>query len=116
MIVAHHEAIIAATELPIFLYQAPIFAGPMAYSPEVISALVTLPRVVAIKEGSWEVATYEANRRLVKGLAPWVAVMASGDEHLLTSLVLGSEGSLVSLAIIVPEVIVALDEAVRRGD
>ncbi len=88
----------------------------MAYSSDVIEELVSLPRVVAIQEGSWEVAAYEANRRLVKRVAPSVAVMASGDEHLLTSFVLGSEGSIVSLAIVVPEIIVALDEAVRRGD
>jgi len=116
MIVAHHRGIIAATDLPVFLYQAPVSAGAMAYSSDAIEELVSLPRVVAIKEGSWEVAAYEANRRLVKRVAPSVAVMASGDEHLLTSFVLGSEGSIVSLAIVVPEIIVALDEAVRRGD
>lgn len=116
MIVAHHKAIIEATELPIFLYQAPISMGPMAYSHDVIEALISLPRVIGIKEGSWEVATYEANRRLVKSAMPSISVMASGDEHLLTSFILGSEGSIVSLAIIIPEVIVCLDEAVRRGD
>jgi 4-hydroxy-tetrahydrodipicolinate synthase len=42
--------------------------------------------------------------------------MASGDEHLFTCFVLGSEGSLVSLAAVTPEWIVQLDEAVRRGD
>jgi 4-hydroxy-tetrahydrodipicolinate synthase len=116
MILAHHEAIVEATDLPIFLYQAPVSSGPMAFSHDVIRSLIALPRVVAIKEGSWEVAAYEANRRLVKTLAPSIAVMASGDEHLLTSFVLGSEGSIVSLAIVVPEVIVSLHEAVRRGD
>ena len=116
MIVAHHEAVIAATDLPIILYQAPVSTGPMAFSHDVLRALIAMPQVIAIKEGSWEVATYEANRRLVKSLAPSIAVMASGDEHLLTSFVLGSEGSIVSLAIIIPEIIVSLDEAVRRGD
>ena len=42
--------------------------------------------------------------------------MASGDEHLLTCFVLGSEGSLVSLAVLIPELIVALDRAVRSND
>lgn len=42
--------------------------------------------------------------------------MASGDEHLFSSYVLGSEGSYVSLACIIPETIVALDAAVRCGD
>jgi 4-hydroxy-tetrahydrodipicolinate synthase len=116
MIVNHHKAIINAVDLPIVLYQAPCTLGPMAYSHEVISALIAMPRVVAIKEGSWEVSAYEGNRRLVKSINPSVAVMASGDEHLLASFILGSEGSIVSLAIIIPEVIIALDQAVRRGD
>jgi len=116
MIIAHHKAIIEEIDLPIFLYQAPFFTGPMAYTHDVIRELISLPRVIAIKEGSWETGLYEANRRLVKRIAPSIAVMASGDEHLLTCFVLGSEGSIVSLAIIIPEVIVSLDKAVRRGD
>ena len=115
-VLLHHRAVLEATELPIMLYQAPVGAGHMAYPPEVLRELVSLPRVVAIKEGSWETSTYEANRRLVRSLAPEVAVLASGDEHLLSCFVLGSEGSMVSLAVIVPEAIVALDAAVRDGD
>ena len=115
-VLAHHRAVIEAIEIPIMLYQAPVNAGRLAYPPDLLRELVLLPRVVGIKEGSWEAATYEANRRLVKAVAPQVAVMASGDEHLLTCFVLGSEGSLVSLAVIIPETIVALDQAVRRGD
>ncbi len=113
---AHHRAVVEAVGLPIMLYQAPVSAGRMAYPAEVLRDLVRLPRVVAIKEGSWETAAYEANRRLVKEIAPEVAVMASGDEHLFSCFVLGSDGSLVSLAVIIPETIVALDRAVRRGD
>lgn len=112
----HHQAVRDAVDLPLFLYQAPVGAGTLAYPAEVIADLVRLPGVVGIKEGSWETAAYEANRRLVQTIAPQVAVMASGDEHLLSCFVLGSEGSMVSLAVIVPEVIVALEAAVRRGD
>ena len=115
-VLKHHRFIIDACDLPIMLYQAPVGAGGMAYQPDLLKELVQLPRVVGIKEGSWEVATYEANRRLVKRIAPQVAVMASGDEHLLTSFILGSDGSQVSLAVIIPDEIIALDAAVREGD
>ena len=99
------------------LFQGPAAAGSFAYPPDVLAELVRLPQVVAIKEGSWEVAAYESNRRLVKAVGPpHVAVMASGDEHLFTSYVVGSEGSLVSLAVVIPETIVRLDRAVRAGD
>jgi 4-hydroxy-tetrahydrodipicolinate synthase len=43
-------------------------------------------------------------------------MMASGDEHLFTCMAVGSDGSLVSLAAIVPELVIALDSAVKRKD
>ncbi len=116
MALTHHRMIIEATDLPIALFQASVSSGHMAYIPEVLAQLAQLPRVVAVKEGSWETSAYEGNRRLIKDVAPHVAVMASGDEHLLPSYLLGSEGSYVSLACIIPHTIVALDTAVRSGD
>ncbi len=116
MALIHHRMIIEAVDLPITLFQASVNSGQMAYTPEVLAQLAQLPRVVAVKEGSWETSAYEANRRLIKDVAPHVAVMASGDEHLFASYVLGSEGSFVSLACIIPETVVALDAAVRCSD
>ena len=112
----HHRIVGAAMDLPMMLFQGSVRAGRIPYTPAVLRALVRLPNVVGIKEGSWETSAYEMTRRLVAEAAPHVAVMASGDEHLLTCFVLGSEGSLVSLAVIVPELIVELDRAVRQGD
>ena len=112
----HHRRILDATAVPLLLFQASVGAGASAYPPETLRRLVRLPRVAAIKEGSWEVAAYEANRRLVREAAPHVAVMGSGDEHLFTSFAVGSEGSIVSLAAVVPEPVIALFDAVRAGD
>ncbi|HYS67928.1 MAG TPA: dihydrodipicolinate synthase family protein [Paraburkholderia sp.] len=115
-VVAHHRIANAHACLPMMLYQAGVSTGAMAYTEPMLAALVDLPEVVAIKEGSWETAAYEGNRRFVKAVAPHVAVMASGDEHLFTCFAIGTEGSLVSLAAVVPELIVALYRAVLRGD
>ena len=115
MAVTHHRRIAAAANLPMMLYQAGV-SSAMAYRPEVLARLVQIPEVVAIKEGSWESAAYDRNRDLVKAIAPQVEMMASGDEHLLSCFVLGSDGSLVSLAVLMPGEIVALDRAVARGD
>ena len=114
-VVGHHRRVLDATRSPIMLFQAAVGAGALAYPPSTLKRLARLPRVVAIKEGSWEVAAYEENRRLVRSAAPRVAVMGSGDEHLFTSYVIGSEGSLVSLAAVIPEPIVGLYEAVGAG-
>lgn len=115
-ILRHHHAVIAATRMPIFLFQGSVHAGRIAFPPALLAELAQLPGVVGVKEGSWETAAYEASRRAVLAAAPHVRVMASGDEHLFTSYVLGSEGSLVSLADIIPQTIVALDAAVRASN
>jgi 4-hydroxy-tetrahydrodipicolinate synthase len=112
----HHEWIHDATSIPLLIYGAPVNAGKMAYSPAVLSTLAAFPRIIAIKEGSWEVARYEANRRLLKALRPEFTVLGSGDEHLLTSYLIGSDGSQVSLAAVVPELIVALWDAAHSGN
>ena len=113
----HHRIVVEAVPgVPLFLFQASVNAGRMGYTPEVLERLLRVPGVVGIKEGGWEVDAYDALRRQVKRLAPGVAVMASGDEHLFACYVHGSDGSIVSLADIVPDEIVALDAAVRRGD
>lgn len=114
MVLAHHEAVVRASDLPIVLYQAPVGAGNMAYRLAVIEALIALPRVAAIKEGSWEVAAFEQNWRFVKSTRPDIAVLGSSDEHLLTSYLIGSDGAQVSLAAVVPKLIVALDQAVAE--
>ncbi|WP_131194620.1 dihydrodipicolinate synthase family protein [Lichenihabitans psoromatis] len=115
MAVTHHARIAEAAGIPLMLYQAGV-ASALAYRPEVLAKLVRLPSVVGIKEGSWESNAYDRNRRLVKRIAPHVEMMASGDEHLLSCFVIGTEGSLVSLAALMPDEIVALEAAVRRGD
>ena len=111
MVLAHHAHIEAATTLPIVLYQAPVGAGRMAYQISVIEQLIASPRVQAIKEGSWEVATFDQNWRFVRERRADVAVLGSGDEHLLTSSMIGSPGAQVSLAAVVPKLIVDLQDA-----
>jgi 4-hydroxy-tetrahydrodipicolinate synthase len=112
----HHRAVAKASGLPLFLFQGSVNAGRTAFAPATLAALLEIESVIGIKEGSWETAAYEATRRLAARLRPDVGVMASGDEHLFTCFAIGSEGSLVSLAAVVPELIVALDRAVLAGD
>jgi 4-hydroxy-tetrahydrodipicolinate synthase len=117
MAVLHHRMIADAVPgMPIFLFQAHHAAGRMGFTPETMAELLKIDSVVGIKEGGWEVDGYDALRRQVKRLRPEVAVCASGDEHLLACMVHGSDGSLVSLADLMPDEIVALDAAVRAND
>ncbi|WP_159587133.1 dihydrodipicolinate synthase family protein [Chelativorans xinjiangense] len=112
----HHRAVARASGLPLFLFQGAVGAGKTAFSARTLAGLLEIESVIGIKEGSWETAAYDLTRRLTKRLRPDVGVMASGDEHLFACFAIGSEGSLVSLATVVPELIVALDRAVAGGD
>ena len=116
VILGHHKAVAEASKLPLFLFQGSVNAGKTAYSPDLLEALLSINDVVGIKEGSWETAAYESTLRLTKKLRPDVAVMASGDEHLMTCFTIGSEGSMVSLAAIIPDLIVSLDKAIKGCD
>jgi 4-hydroxy-tetrahydrodipicolinate synthase len=113
---AHHRIVAGAAGLPLFLFQGAVQAGRTAFGETTLSRLLEIESVVGIKEGSWETLAYERTRRLTARLRPDVGVMASGDEHLFTCFVLGSEGSIVSLAAILPDLVVALDRAVAAGD
>lgn len=113
-VVAHHRGIAEATGAPLYLFQGAV--GRLHYAPDTLRALLEIDAVAGIKEGSWEVKAYEVTRRITKAARPEVAVMASGDEHLFACFQLGSDGSAVSLAAVVPDLIVALDRAVRAGD
>lgn len=115
-VIEHHRRIGDATTVPLMLYAAPVGVGAMAYAPLLLERLLADRRFVAIKEGSWEVATYEQNLRMIRKLRPDFTVMSSGDEHLLTSYMIGTAGSQVSLAAVVPELVVELWRATEAGD
>ena len=112
----HQAHVRDACGLPLLLYAAAIEAGAMAYPPDLLLELVAEGRVVGIKEGSWEVAAYEATWRLFADRRADFAVLGSGDEHLLVTYMVGTHGSQVSLAALVPDLIVALCDAATAGD
>ncbi|UPK39219.1 dihydrodipicolinate synthase family protein [Bradyrhizobium sp. 186] len=115
-VIEHHRRIRDATTTPLMFYAAPVGAGAMAYAPPLLEQLVADRRFVAIKEGSWEVAAYEQNFRLIRKLRPEFVVLGSGDEHLMTSYLVGTAGSQVSLACVVPELVVSLWNAAEAND
>jgi 4-hydroxy-tetrahydrodipicolinate synthase len=115
-VLLHHRYIRDATDLPLLLYGAPIASGTLAYPPAVLTRLAEEPRIVGIKEGSWEVSAYEANMRLLKDQRSDFIVLGSADEHLLTSYIIGTAGSQVSLAAVVPDLVASLWRAAASGD
>ncbi len=111
----HHRHARDACNLPLLIYGASIGAGQMPYDAATLRALAADARIIGIKEGSWEIAAYEENLRLLKAVRPDFVILGSGDEHLMVSYMVGSAGSQVSLAAVVPELVVGLWQASQRG-
>ena len=116
IVLEHHRAVAGACGLPIVLYKAPLAAGRMSYDVDLLSRLCQIEAVAGIKEGAWEVSAYEELRRRIKSERPGVSVMASGDEHLMACYQLGTDGSQVSLAAVVPDLVTELYDAAKAKD
>ncbi|GGE41217.1 dihydrodipicolinate synthase family protein [Agaricicola taiwanensis] len=115
-ILTHHRMIHDAVTTPLMFYQAPVNSGKFAYSFEVIRELVGLERVRGVKDGSWEIAMTELVRDEIKARRPDITVYGSGDEHLLVNYLIGTEGSQVSLAAVIPGLICDLWASAQAQD
>jgi len=105
----------ASIEIGVIVHQYPAWTK-VSYTSEELAELARIPNVVAIKDGTRDLARYERNLRLVRAAAPEVAILTCHDEYLLPTLVQGVDGALVGFAGFVPELIVELVEAVGRDD
>jgi 4-hydroxy-tetrahydrodipicolinate synthase len=104
-----------ASDLPLIVFQHPHWAGGH-YPPELLAEIAATEGVVAVKDAVWGVDHYqEAVRALRDGEAD-VDHYVANDEHLLPSFVLGSDGAVLELAAVIPDLIVDLYEAVENGN
>lgn len=115
-ILTHHRMVHDAVMAPIMLYQAPATLGQLAYAPDVIDQLIEFERVRGVKDGSWEIATSEALEQRISWKRPDVMVFGSGDQHLLVNYFIGTVGSQVSLAAVVPDLVCRLWDAAEAKD
>lgn len=106
----------AASSLPIVLFQLSRASG-LAYSTDTLAQLCTdVPAIVAVKEGSDIPELYEDNLRTLRALPRPVTLLSSSNSWLFASLVYGADGILSGLGSVAAGLLVALHEAVARGD
>lgn len=113
--VRHFSGIAEAVEIDLIVHQYP-FNTKATYSTVELLELAKIPRVLAVKYGSREMARYETDYRLLRQHAPQIAFLNCIDEYLLPGLALGGDGVIVGCACFVPELIVSLVRALGRKD
>ena len=85
--------IAAATDVPLLVFAYPAWTG-MSYDEDTLARICAIPSVVAIKDWTLDIRTYERNLRIARAQAHHVAMLTSFSTHLLPTLALGADGIL----------------------
>jgi len=112
---AYVQAVAEAVRIPISIFQYPR-AGGAGFSTAVLVKIAQIPGVIAVKEGSGDVAAYEDNWRALRAAAPQVAMLPSNFDWFLAQLAIGADGVLSGLASLVPDLFVELWQATVAAD
>ena len=116
MAVAHFKMIADATDLPIILFQYPMGTG-LGYPFETLLKLFEeVPSIKAIKDWSNDAMLHEKHIRTFQNLPRPVTVLTTHSSWLMASLTLGAGGLLSGAGSVIPDLQVALFEAVQAKD
>jgi 4-hydroxy-tetrahydrodipicolinate synthase len=113
---AHYATIAEATSLPMIAFVYPAASGVDIKTDALVRICSEIDNVVAIKEWSNDIVTYERNYRALKDLDKDVAVLSSFSRSLYASLCVGADGILSGHGSLVADLHVALWRAVQEGD
>lgn len=107
------DAVAEAAPLPLFLYDIPATVGE-SIDPGVVTDLVAdHEAVVGYKDTSGDLDALDA---VLRGTPDSFTVFQGVDAQLYPSASLGVDGGINALSQVIPEVFVALGEAIRAGD
>ncbi len=113
MALAHFKTIADATDLPIIVFQYP---GAYGYPLDTLLAMIdAVPSIRAIKD--WSPPTvHEKHVRTLQSLDRPIHVLSTNSAWLLASLTMGCHGLLSGSGSVIPDLQVALFQAVQAGD
>jgi 4-hydroxy-tetrahydrodipicolinate synthase len=109
------QDVAASIDIGVIVHQYPAWTR-VSYTAEELVELARISNVVAIKDGTRDLARYERNVRTLRQVAPNVAILTCHDEYLLPTLIQGVDGALIGFAGFVPELMAELVEAALRDD
>lgn len=108
----HYEAIAAATQLPVIVYNVPSRTG-MDISPESCSALSRITNIVGIKEASADITKFTKILRLC---GERMTVWSGNDDMTVAAAALGAKGVISVLSNVCPVLTQAMARAALDGD
>jgi 4-hydroxy-tetrahydrodipicolinate synthase len=110
--IAHYEAVVRATDLPVVVYNVPSRTG-QNLGADLILRLAAIEGIVAVKEASGDLDQIAA---IIEGRPRGFAVLSGDDALTLPILCLGAEGVISVVSNEAPEEMARMVEAALRGD
>ena len=115
MAIRHFAIIAEAVDLPMVVFQYPPSQG-IGYDADTLVKLTEIPQVVAVKEWSNDIVTFEENLRALRATGRPVAILSSFSTSLFASFVLGADGAISGMGSVTADIQVELFERVQKGD
>lgn len=116
MALAHFSRIAEATDLPMICFNYARWTN-LAYPLDTIVALAeAIPQIKAIKDWTAEPAEHEKNIRTLQSLSRPINVLTTNSAWLMASLCMGANGLLSGAGSIIPDLQVAMFQAIQAGD
>jgi 4-hydroxy-2-oxoglutarate aldolase len=112
VLIAHYRRVADASPIPTLLYSVPQFTG-IALEPAEVAVLAEHPNIIGIKDSSGNV---QKLTETIASVPPAFQILVGSASTVFPSLVLGACGAILALACALPELCVALFDAVRSGN
>ena len=111
----HFATIAEAVDLPMIVFQYPPASG-MGYDPETLVRLTEIPQVVAVKEWSNDIVSFERNLRAIRATGRPVSILSSFSMSLFASFALGADGAISGMGSVAADLQARLFELVEQGN
>ena len=114
-VLRHFQIIAEAVDIPIIIYNIPVYCSPI--TPENVSILCQeYPHVVAIKDSSCNMVTFNHLLDLTAAVRHDFSVLTGAEEMLYPAMMMGGNGGMMISACVVPELLIELVRCAQAGE
>jgi 4-hydroxy-tetrahydrodipicolinate synthase len=110
----YFESIADAVDIPIILYNIPLFTQPLSY--DVVKRLARRSNVVGMKDSSGSMVDFLHFLDKVRIIGEDINILTGREETLFPCLMVGGKGCMTATSGILPEIMLGIYEAWNAGD
>ncbi len=112
----YHKAIAQAVDLPMILFQLQQSMGGVDYTRDVLTRLLQIDTVVALKEASFDAMKFVQTKVILDEAPRHITLLTGNDNFILHSFILGAEGALIGFGTLATDLQVRMYQAAMAHD